>query len=300
MAILVCGATGRIGGLVAERLLDMEVGPVRLLVRSPDKLQANVAGRAEICTGDLADPASLASACGNLSAALIVSPVSPDQHALQSNLLDTIASANTDTLVVKISGLGTALDSPVASGRWHAQTEQAIMNSKLPFTFLRPLYFMQNLGFALPQIKSSGKLIGAVGDERIAMVHVEDIASTAAYLLAGKAVKLNQALTLTGSQALSYDEVAAKLSQALKRQVVYQPQTLEALNASLERQGESDWHRELVVDFSRAFAAGWANQSTNAVLEVTGRPPISLDTYLAAEVAAGIKVPSDSHNPFPS
>ena len=49
-------------------------------------------------------------------------------------------------LVVKISGLGAALDSFVDSGRWHAETERDIRELDLPFTFLRPYFFMQNLG----------------------------------------------------------------------------------------------------------------------------------------------------------
>ena len=303
MTILVSGATGRIGGLVAHQLLEMGSNPVRLLVRSPEKLASSLSSHTEVITGDLADPASLTAACVGISAALIVSPVAPNQHALQSNLVQAIqaaAGSNADTLVVKISGLGTAAGSPVASGRWHAETEQAIIASQLPFTFLRPLYFMQNLGFALPQIQASGKLFGAVGDERIAMVHLEDIARSAACLLAGSAVKTNQALTLTGSEALSYTQVASKLSQALQREVVYERQSLEALSASLAKRGEQDWHRELVVEFSRAFAAGWANRTTDAVQEITGRKPLDLSQYLASEVAAGIKMPSDSHNPFPS
>lgn len=303
MTILLTGATGRIGGLVAQKLLEMSTTPVRLLVRNPAKLNPYLAQQAEVVQGDLADPASLAAACSDLTAVLIVSPVSPNQHELQSNLVNAVSAAgdsNRDTLVVKISGLGTALNSPVTSGHWHAQTEQAIINSHLPFTFLRPLYFMQNLGFALPQIKADGKLIGAVGSERIAMVHVADIASTAACLLAGHAQKTNQALTLTSSEALSYDDVAVKLSEALKREVVYQPQTLDQLSESLKQKDESDWHRELVVEFSRAFAAGWANQTTDAVLEVTQSPPIDLDAFLANQVAAGIKAPNSNHNPFPS
>lgn len=302
MTILVTGATGRIGGLVAQQLINMGPTPVRLLVRDPTKLPTKLAQQAEVIQGDLADKTSLVAACQGLSAALIVSPVAPNQHELQSNLVNAIsagAGSNRDTLVVKVSGLGTSIDSPVASGRWHAQTERAIMDSQLPFTFLRPLYFMQNLGFALPQIRTSGKLIGAVGSERIAMVHVADIAATAACLLAGRVHKTNQALTLTSSEALNYDQVAVKLSEALERDVVYQPQSIEQLSKSLERQDEPDWHRELVVEFSKAFAAGWANLTTSAVFDVTQRKPISLSEFLASQVAEGIKVLS-SHNPFPN
>jgi uncharacterized protein YbjT (DUF2867 family) len=62
MRYLVTGATGYIGGRLAARLVD--AGPVRCLVRDPEKLRdVPWARRAEIVSGDLLDPASIRAAC---------------------------------------------------------------------------------------------------------------------------------------------------------------------------------------------------------------------------------------------
>ena len=305
MTILITGATGRIGSLAARQLCEQFNQRPRLLVRTPSKVSAELANLCDLVQGDLNQPATLVSATQGLTAALVVSPVDPNQHQMQCNLIRAIqtqaatanASSHSRPLVVKISGLGTAIDSPVDSGRWHAQTEAFIQESGLPFTFLRPLYFMQNLGFALPAIKKTGQLLGAVGDAQIAMVHAADIASCAAHLLAQASTKTGQALTLTGPEALSYTQVADAMTHALRRPVEYQRQTLDQLQRSLATQDQPAWHQQLLLQFSQAFASGWANTTTTSVKDITGDAPRSLRQFLAE---GSITSAAGSHNPFPS
>ncbi len=57
--ILIVGASGRLGGAVARRLLA-EGQPVRAMSRAPAKLEDLQALGAEVVAGDLRDPDSLA------------------------------------------------------------------------------------------------------------------------------------------------------------------------------------------------------------------------------------------------
>ncbi len=305
MTILLTGATGRIGSMVAQQLCQQFQCRPRLLVRNPSKVRDTLAAQCDIVQGDLGQPASLVAATRDITAALVVSPVDPNQHLLQSNLVSAIkaqassanAVAQQTPLIVKVSGLGTALDSTVDSGRWHAQTEAYIQQTNLPFTFLRPLYFMQNLGFQLPAIKKSGLLLGAVGDTPIAMVHAADIASCAAHLLAQASAKPGQALTLTGPDALTYTDIAQTMAAVLQRPVKYQRQTLEELQRSLAQQDQPAWHQALILQFSKAFADGWADRTTNSVQDITGVAPRTLRQYLVED---GVTPIAGEHNPFPS
>jgi uncharacterized protein YbjT (DUF2867 family) len=76
--------------------------------------------------------------------ALLISPLHPRQVEWQGNFVEAARRAGT-VHIVKLSGLGTAPDSPLRSGRWHAQTERHIADAGLPWTCLQPLFFMQNL-----------------------------------------------------------------------------------------------------------------------------------------------------------
>ena len=145
--VLVSGATGRIGGAVTK-ILQQQYGLVpRGLVRDAEKAREMLPG-VEVVAGDLEDPASLDAAVEGVDAVLLVSPVHPRQRELQGNLARAAAAAGRP-LLLKISGLGTALDSYVDSGRWHAEIEADVRVLGLPFTFLRPHFFMQNLAFQL-------------------------------------------------------------------------------------------------------------------------------------------------------
>ena len=228
---------------------------------------------------------------------LLVSPVHPRQRELQGNLVRAAAAAGRP-LVVKISGLGTALDSYVDSGRWHAETEADIRALGLSFTFLRPYFFMQNLGFQLGGARRDGVIRAAVGDARIAMVDVADVVAVAARLLAGEADLVDEAVAITGSEALGYDDVASVLSDVVGRDVHYERQSTVAARSALEKSGMPDWHVEILLQFNRAFAEGQAAHASDLVERVLGRAPRTLRAYLEEAVRAGDASPGE--NPFPS
>lgn len=295
--VLVTGATGRIGRAVTA-LLDRDYGlRPRVLVRDVDRARDVLVDGVRFHTGDFGDPDALDAAMDGVDAVLLVSPVHPEQRTLQGNVARAAAAAGRP-YVLKISGLGTALDSYIDSGRWHAQTEADIATLGLPFTFLRPHFFMQNLAFAFDVARRDGVVRAAVGDSRIAMIDVADIAAVAAKLLVGEVDLTGQAVTLTGDVALTYTDVARQLSEALGREVVYRRQTIEAARAVLEKSDQPAWHVEILIQFNRAFRDGWGEEVTTVIQDVVGRPPRSLAVYLTDALSAG--EPTTDANPFPS
>jgi uncharacterized protein YbjT (DUF2867 family) len=186
--------------------------------------------------------------------------------------------------VVKISGLGTALDSPVRSGRWHAQTEKYLEDSGLPFTHLRPPFFMQNILRFAPAIRASGEFVGTLGQGKVAMIDVDDIAAVAATALttSGHAGKT---YVLTGPEALSYQDVAEKLARIVGRPVAYKDIPPAVMRERLLASGMAEWHVDVQVDFSTALSAGHASTVTNIVEAVTGKPPRTLEQLIRAHTA---------------
>lgn len=269
-----------------------------MLVRSVEKARARLPDGVQIVEGDLADPSSLDRALDGVASVLLVSPVHPRQRELQGNLARAAARASGRPHVVKISGLATAPGSAVDSGRWHAETEADIRELGLPLTALRPYFFMQNLGFQLEAARRRGVIRAAVGDARIAMVDVLDIAAVAARLLAGEVDLVGEAVPVTGGVALGYADVAAELGRVLGRDVAYERQSREEARIALQRSGQPDWHVEILLQFNRAFAEGAAAQVSDTVERVLGRPPRSLRSYLEAAVEGHDE--DRGANPFPS
>jgi uncharacterized protein YbjT (DUF2867 family) len=280
--ILITGATGRVGGATLKQLTNRGM-TVRALVRSSAKAALVASPLVETIIGDLAHPRTLEAALDGVTAALLVSPLDPHQVELQGNFVDAATRAGR-VHVVKISGLGTALDSRVRSGRWHAQTEKYLADSGLPFTHLRPPFFMQNILRFAPTVRANGAFVGSLNQAKVAMIDVNDIAVVAATALTSSA-HAGKVYVLTGPEALSYPDVAERLSRILGRTVIYQDIPLEGMRQRLLDSGMPEWHVDVQVDFSTALSAGHAAIVTNTVEAVTGKPARTLEQFIRKHVA---------------
>jgi uncharacterized protein YbjT (DUF2867 family) len=274
--ILITGATGRIGGATLKYLSSRGMA-LRALIRSPEKAASVAAPGVETVIGDFAEPHSLDAALEAVDAALLVSPLDPRQVELQGHFIEA-AKRTGHIHIVKVSGLGTALDSPVRSGRWHAEIEQHLEDSGLPFTHLRPPFFMQNILRFAPMIRANGEFVGALQQGKVSMIDVHDIAAVAGTILttSGHAGK---AYVLTGPEALSYQEIAERISAILGRKVTYNDMPLEAMRERLRASGMPEWHVEIQIDFSTALSAGQAATVTDTVAAVTGRQPRTFEQF---------------------
>jgi uncharacterized protein YbjT (DUF2867 family) len=139
MAYLVTGATGNIGGRVADRLLA-EGGPVRVFARDADKARLRFGDRVDVAVGDLSDPTSLARALHGIEALFLVN-AGADLAARDKAAAEAARSAGV-RLVVKLSTYDVAQQ--VGTGAWHAAGEAAIRGSGVPFAFVQPSGFMDN------------------------------------------------------------------------------------------------------------------------------------------------------------
>lgn len=297
--ILVTGYTGRLGGMVATHLARAQNRTPRVLVRAAH-LEHDAwtpPSDVEVAVGDYESPEALDAALDGIEAVFLVSPVHPEMRSRELMLAARAAAQACPPKIVKISGLGTALDSFVDSGRWHAEIEQGMLDLGLESTFLRPLFFMQNLGFQAKSIREEGKLSSGIGDAAIGMVDARDIAEVAAALLASDEPFTGTGTPVTGPACLTYDEVAALASNAFDRPVRYVRQSLEEVHAALTRSGQPDWHIAILEQFTRAFIQGWGDVVSDVVEQTLGRAPRTLAAYLN-ELAAGGGVTGT--DPFPN
>lgn len=288
--ILVTGATGLVGGAVVRQLAAQRV-PLRALVRSPEKAAALADPTVETAVGDFARPETLGPALRGVTRALLISHHDARQVELQGNFVEAARRAG-PVHVVKLSGLGTAPGSPLRSGRWHAETEAQIRDAGLPWTFLHPPYFMQNLLRAAPAVAAHGILTAAMKDGRIAMVDARDVAAVAVAALT-KPGHAGQTYVITGPEALSHAMVAAILSGAIGRPVTYRDIPLDALREQLVAGGAPSWLVDVRMEFATVLREGFAAAVTDAVARTTGRPPCTLAAF-AAEHAAEFRGPVSS------
>ena len=296
--ILVTGATGRLGALVAAGLTGDDDVAVRVLVR-PARIDAGAfADQAvDVVAGDYDDPETLRAAVAGADGVFLVSPVHPDMRRRESALVDAVRDVSPAAKLVKISGLGTRLDSFVDSGRWHAEIEAHIRSTGVLATCLRPNFFMQNLAFQARTMAESGEIRSAVEDARIAMVDARDIADVAIAVLTRNTVIDGRSVGLTSERSYDYVELARIFGEAFGRTIEYRRTTDDDVRAMLEKGGQPAWHRRIILSFNAAFRQGWGAEVSSAVSDVLGRAPRSVEAF-ARELATGGTV--GGADPFPS
>jgi uncharacterized protein YbjT (DUF2867 family) len=274
--ILIVGATGLIGSATLRQLTALGV-PVRALVRSAEKAATLAGFGVETVIGDLEQPASLDAALDGVTRALLISPLNPRQVGWQGNFVEAARRAAA-VHIVKLSGLGTAPDSPLRSGRWHAQTERHIADAGLPFTCLHPPFFMQNLLRSAAAMAARGVLVASMQAGKIAMVDAYDVAAVAVVALTSDG-HVGKTYTITGPEALSFQEVAQKLAAATGRPVTYQDVPLATVRQELVATGLPEWLVEVRMEFATALRDGYAAVVTDTVQAVTGQPARTFDAF---------------------
>jgi uncharacterized protein YbjT (DUF2867 family) len=109
----------------------------------------------------------------------------------------------------------------------HHKIEQVIIDNKMPYTFLRPAYFMQNfLGSLHNDLVKQKKIFLPAGDAKFTLVDVRDVGQVAATVFINPTKHMNKAYDLTANTALSFAEMAEQLSKGLGTRITYQSPNL--------------------------------------------------------------------------
>jgi uncharacterized protein YbjT (DUF2867 family) len=284
--VLVTGATGSIGSLVIPELIKRGVA-VRAYVRNTDKASNLSARGATLFEGDFSDQQALNRAAAGTDAVLAITPANPNAVEQGEAILKATLNAGTP-YYVRISAIGAAPDAPTANGRLHYQSDQALIASGLPYTILRPHYYMQNLFASAPTIKADGNMYWGMGDGKLGMIDIRDIADACVSLLVqgGHEGKI---YTPTGPATISFHDIASIIAESLGKPVQYIPISIETVGAAIREAGWGDWGAQVMMDYSRAYAAGWGDFVNNDVKTITGQQPRSFAQFNEEILSGALK-----------
>ena len=220
--ILVVGASGRLGGLVARQLLADGVA-VRAMSRTPASLTDLEKLGAERIAGDLRDPASLAAACQGMDTVFIATHAFNGDRSNSSRavddvgnrrLIDAARKAGARHLVF-VSVMGADPKSPVDMFRYKYATEQYLRASGLGYTILRPSAYMETWAHALgdPIVKSGKAMVFGRGVNPINFVSAEDVARFAVFALADPQAR-NRIIEIGGPENVTETQFVQMIQRA--------------------------------------------------------------------------------------
>ncbi|MBT2543145.1 SDR family oxidoreductase [Streptomyces sp. ISL-44] len=281
MSIVVTAATGALGRLVVDELLErVPADRVAIVVRDREKA-ADLAGRGvEVRVADYDDPAALAAAFRAGDRVLLISGNEIGRRVAQHTAVLKAAQA-AGVAQLAYTGIlgGPEADFDLAAE--HTATEQAILESGIPYTFLRNGWYHENYTRELPTVLEHGAVVASSGEGRIASAARADYAAAAAAVLTGEG-HLNRVYELSGDTAWSLTEYAAELSAQTGKEIAYSGVPAHEHLAILTGAGVPEGFAAIIVDVNAAIARGRLAGTSGDLARLIGRPTTPVSEAIAA------------------
>ncbi|GAB7052768.1 SDR family oxidoreductase [Catenuloplanes indicus] len=282
--IVVTGATGHLGRLVVEDLLERGVpaGEIVAAARTPAKAADLAARGVQVREADYDRPETLATAFAGATKALLVSSEPGNRVAQHRAVVDAAKAAGVGLFAY--TSIVNADTTRMDLAADHKATESAIRESGLPYVFLRNSWYFENYTGQFAQTLQNGAILGAAGEGRISAASRADYAAAAAAVLTTDG-PTGVAYELGGDVAITLAELAAEVTAQSGTQVVYRDLPVAEFEKTLAGFGMPAPVAALFADVDANIARGALHTGTGDLSRLSGRPT----TSLADAVAAGLK-----------
>ncbi|WP_406453609.1 SDR family oxidoreductase [Streptomyces sp. NBC_00876] len=285
MSIVVTGATGELGSLVVEQLLaTVPASGIAAVVRDKEKAAGLAARGVELRIADYDRPETLADAFRTGDRVLLISGNAVGSRVAQHTaVIDAAKAAGVAQLAYTGILGGPEADFELAAE--HKVTEQLILGSGLPYTFLRNGWYTENYTANLAPVLAHGAVVANAGDGRVASATRADYAAAAAAVLTGEG-HLGKAYELSGDVAWSFAEYAAEVARASGETIVHKDVPAAVHQEILVGAGVPEGFAAILTDVDEAVRRGRLAGTSGELARLIGRPTTPLAETVAAAVAA--------------
>jgi uncharacterized protein YbjT (DUF2867 family) len=259
---------------------------VRNLVRFPERFPKHPGS--EYARLELDDASTHQPALEGIHTLGLITPSHPDQVKREVGLIDAARQAGVRR-IIKLSVIGAEFVCPISAfARWHADVEDVLRASDIPHVILRASFFMQNALLQRTSIEA-GVYAEPIANHSISYVDVRDIADVAVAVANGDFD--DQALTLTGREAIGGERISNLLGQTIGKQIRFVSPDLPSFRSALAEKELPDWHIDALSELYTRIQEGRAahvRSITTDIESVTGQRPRSFIEF--AQDAFGSRV----------
>ncbi|MBJ7949086.1 MULTISPECIES: SDR family oxidoreductase [Bacillus] len=264
--ILVTGATGHVGKEVVKTLMQKNV-------------DFQVATRRKESKGvyfDFETPSSIKPALSGITKLFLLRPPHlADAKKYFQPVIDTAKEVGINHIVF-LSLLGVEKN-PIVP---HSKIEKIIKDSGVPYTFLRPSFFMQNLLSQHGDELRNEKIIEVpAGNGKTSFIDVRDIGEVTAKVLIEDGHKF-KAYDLTGSEALTYYEVAETISKETKESIIYTNPSIFKFRKRMMQKGLKNDFIMVMIGIYTTARLGLAKKVTLDLEQLLQRKPTNLKQFV--------------------
>ena len=273
--ILITGATGHIGSELIAALLPAQAGHIRVLTRNPGAVFPD---GTQTVVADLGD-SDLAPVLDGVHAVFLLTDglnIAAHDH----RLIDAALQAGVERIVkLSVRSVAHGATDPITT--WHRAGEEAIRDSGIGWTFLRPTALMSNALNWAPMIATDQVVHAPFAAGRATVVDPADIAAVAAASLAQDGHN-HRVYELTGPEPLSPTDEVAILSQVLDRDLRYAETDPADTLAQMVSYGMPEELAHAIIEMFRSTLEPYNSEPTGDITEVTSRPARSFTDWAQA------------------
>jgi NAD(P)H dehydrogenase (quinone) len=274
MSLVVTGATGQLGRLVVASLLAKDVAADRIVAlgRDDERLAELAALGVTTRKVDYADAGAVADALSDADRVLLISGNEIGQRLAQhQNVIDAAKAAGVE--LIAYTSVAHADTTGIALGAEHRSTEDAIVASGLPHTFLRNSWYIENYSDHLVTYTENGTILGSAGEGRVSAATRANFAEAAASVLL---LEQPKAVYELGGAAFSLKELADAISEITGTEVTYTDLPGDELIEVLVGTGMPEQYAAIIADADLGLGRGELYVETTDLEDLLGRPATSL------------------------
>jgi uncharacterized protein YbjT (DUF2867 family) len=275
--ILITGASGTVGRAVLEEM--RKSGKAFRAMYRGEQDARKAPGGLTVVMADFADKGSLGRALEGVETLFLVCSPIPQLVELETNVIDASREKGVKHIVLH-SALG-AGDYAKSFPSWHRVVEDKLKASGLAYTILRPNGFMQNIViFNAPSIRAQGAFYAAMGTAKTSLIDVRDVGAAAANVLNQPRAHEQKIHELNGPEAVSNDEIAARISRIAGRTVKYVDIPEAAQRKAMLEAGMPEWQVNALLELQEYYISGKCAGPADTLANLLGRAPRRLDPFL--------------------
>ena len=281
MKIAITGATGQLGNLIIEQLLQLTAAQnIVALVRNVDKAKHFKTQGIELREFDYDRPETLVPALSGIDKLLLISANEIGRRTPQHQAVINAAKI-AGVLYLAYTSLLRADTSPLGLAQEHRETEKLIQDSGITYTFLRNNWYSENYLAGVAHAIEIGTLFGAAQDGRISSASRIDYAEAAAKVLTstGHDIKTYE---LAGSESFTKADLAQFISQAAHKPVIYQNLSADDLRQGLIQASLPTHLIDVIVDADVQTAKGAMYSDSKDLEQLIGRKTTNIQDAIKA------------------